>query len=135
MDHNPFISRNNDLFIMLTAGAGIHFANTYLTPMSVQLQFLLVLLFSICAGLLLNYLYQRLEWALFLILGIQAVALAPYLIDFAINGHFSLIHIIHSSFTTGKYSFFLLSSWIVGIPTGYIIQKLFMANYYRRSHF
>ena len=135
MDHNPFISKNNDIFIMLVAGILIHFFNTYLMSLTVQSQFVLVLLFSFSAGLLMNYLYQSLEWALFFLLGIQIVSASPFLIHYISYGDFSLIGFIQHSFNTRYYSLFLLSSWIIGIPMGYMVQKIFMNNYYRKRLF
>lgn len=133
MNHNPFISRNNDLFIMLIAGMCLHFVNSYLFPLTVQTQFLVILAFAFFSGLLMNYFYQSLEWALFFVLGLQIVTLAPYLIHYVYFKEIALLDLISSCIQTGRYSLFLLSSWIIGIPTGYFLQKLLMHNYYRKT--
>ena len=135
MDHNPFISRNNDLFIMLTAGASVFFLTTYLFPLSVQMQFVIILSLGFLAGLFMNYLYQSLEWALFFALGVQLIALSPLLIASLYQGDFILIELVRTGIEAGKYSLFLLSSWVIAIPSGYLLQKLIMGNYYRRRLF
>lgn len=132
---NPFITRNNDLFIMLIAGMGIHFASSYVIPISIQSQFLIVLSFSLIAGFLMNRLYQSLEWALFFLLGLQVVSLTPLVTFMVVSEQYTLVNLVQQGVASSRYSFFLLSSWLVGIPTGYILRKLFVGNYYRRGLF
>ncbi len=135
MDHNPFISRNNDLFIMLIAGMSIHFASSYVFPLTIQTQFLIVLGFAFLAGLFMNYLYQSLEWALFFMLGVSLVAATPLVTLFFTEDNYSLPILITHMIQTARYSLFLLSSWIVGIPVGFIVQKVLFGNYYRQGLF
>jgi len=133
MDHNPFISRNNDLFIMLLAGCGVIFFHNYVFPLSVQSQFLIVLSIGFMAGLFMTYLYQSLEWALFFALGVQLITLIPWIFSAYVRSHLNFAELIRAGVYTGEYSLFLLSSWIIAIPTGYMAQKLIMGNYYRRK--
>ena len=133
MDHNPFISRNNDLFMMLLGGSAIVFVNSHLYPMSVQAQFLAILAFGFLAGLFMNYLYQSLEWALFFAPGVQLVSLSSLAMHVFNGGSFVLAHWIRHAWATGEHSLFLLSSWIIAIPAGFMLQKLIMGDYYRRK--
>ena len=133
MDHNPFISRNNDLFIMLLAGCSVVFFHNYVLPLSVQSQFLIVLGIGLMAGLFMNYLYQSLEWALFFAIGVQTVSLLPWCLKAYASSQLNFVELIRAGVYTGEYSLFLLSSWIIAIPTGYMVQKLIMGNYYRRK--
>jgi len=135
MDHNPFISRNNDLFIMLIAGMAIHFASSYVLPLTIQTQFLIVLSFAFLAGLFMNYLYQSLEWALFFMLGVSLVAATPLLTLYLTEDSYTLPLLITHVLQTARYSFFLLSSWIVGIPVGFLLRKVLFGNYYRQGLF
>ena len=135
MNHNPFISRNNDLFIMVISGAITMFVNRYLLDLSVQAQFLMILTLGFLAGLFMNYLYQSLEWALFFALGIQFVALSPLAYQSWLTGAWDINLLIQQSTQAGHYSLFLLSSWIVAIPSGYLLQKLLMGDYYRKTLF
>ena len=135
MDHNPFISRNNDLFIMLIAGMAIHFASSYVLPLPIQTQFLIVLSFAFLAGLFMNYLYQSLEWALFFMLGVSLVAATPLLTLYLTEDSYTLPLLITHVLQTARYSFFLLSSWIVGIPVGFLLRKVLFGNYYRQGLF
>jgi hypothetical protein len=135
MDHNPFITRNNDLFIMLIAGMSILFTTSYVIPMSLQTQFLIVLGFAFLSGFFMSYLYQSLEWALFFMVGIQIVALSPSFISYLTQNDLSANHLIQQALTSSRYSLFLLSSWVVGIPAGFILKKLLFQNYYRRGLF
>ncbi len=133
MDHNPFVSRNNDLFIMLIAGSGIVFLNSYLLPLSVQHQFVLVLGFGFLSGLFMNYLYQSIEWALLFALGILLMTLFPWFLRAFWMDHLPVLEVIRATMKAGEYSLFLLSSWIIAIPSGFMLQKLVMGNYYRRN--
>lgn len=135
MDRNPFVSRNNDLFIMFFSGMGTMITTTYLLNLSVQAQFLMVLTIGFLGGLMMNYLYQSLEWALFFMIGIQMVALTPYLLGLASGQSMPMAYLIHHVMGVGRYGLFLLSSWILAIPAGYMLQRLIMGNYYRQSHF
>jgi len=69
MDHNPFVTRNNDLFITYFMGEG------------------------------------------------------------------SFATLIRSAFESGHYTGFLLTSWIIAVPLGFMLQKLIMSDYYRRTLF
>ena len=133
MDHNPFISRNNDLFMMLIGGSTIVFVNTYLLPLSVQAQFLAILTFGFLAGLFMTYLYQSLEWALFFALGVQLVAVTPLALGIMNGEIYTLSQWITHVWATGEHSLFLLSSWIIAIPTGFMTQRLIMGDYYRKK--
>ncbi len=133
MDHNPFISRNNDLFIMLFAGMGISLFNSQVFPLTVQQQFLLILGFGFMAGLFMTYLYQSLEWALFFTAGILIVSLFPWALRSVLTQDFLLIDMIREGLRAGKHSLFLLSSWIIAIPTGFMLQRLIMGDYYRKK--
>ena len=135
MDHNPFISRNNDLFIMLIAGCSIILTNNYIVPLSIQQQFLVILGFGFLSGLFMNYLYQSIEWALFFALGIQLVSLIPVALKSYYAGQFLLVEMLRQGITAGEHSLFLLSSWIIAIPAGFMLQKLLMGNYYRKKTF
>lgn len=135
MDHNPFITRNNDLFIMLMAGMAIQFANSYVVPLSVQHQFLIVLTFSFVAGLFLSSLFQSLEWAVFFALGVMIVALSPALITYGLQDAPDHVALISQLIRSSQYSFFLLSSWLFGIPVGYLVSRSLMGDYYRRGLF
>lgn len=135
MDRNPFISRNNDLFIMLLAGMAIHFASSYVLPLTIQIQFLTVLGFAFLAGLFMNYLYQSLEWALFFMLGVLLVAATPLVTLYFTADSYTLPQLITHMIQTTRYSFFLLSSWIVGIPVGFLLKKVLFGNYYRQGLF
>jgi hypothetical protein len=135
MDHNPFISRNNDLFTMLIMGMIFHIFNLYVFPINVQTQFLIILVFSFLSGLFMSFLYQCLEWALFFVLGIQIVTLAPTIKLLALGVKFNPYETIGLVLQTSQYSLFLLSSWIIGIPTGFLLQKLIMADYYKKRYF
>jgi len=120
---------------MLIAGASILFVNNYLLSLSVQAQFVIILSFGLLAGLFMSYLYQSLEWALFFALGVQLVALTPILIQNFNGSPLQISELVGLSLSTAKYSLFLLSSWIIAIPTGFMLQKLIMGNYYRRTLF
>ena len=133
MDHNPFISRNNDLFIMLIAGCAMAFTTRYLYSLSVQEQFIVMTGFGYMAGLFASYLYQSLEWAFFFALGVLLVFLTPLGFLAYQTGQLPLAQIIATSIESGQYSLFLLSSWIISIPTGLMTQKLLMGDYYRRN--
>ena len=82
-----------------------------------------------------SFLFQSLEWALFFVIGIQAVAVIPYGIDYFYQGQVSLAMLIQTVIQTAHYSGFLLSSWLFGIPLGYGIKKIVMHNYYRHTWF
>ena len=135
MDRNPFVSRNNDLFIMLFSGMGCMILFTYALSLSVQAQFLLVMTIGFIGGLLMNYLYQSLEWALFFMIGIQVIATFPDLIAITMGGEMPMAYLVQGIMDVGRYGLFLLSSWIVAIPSGYILQRLIMGNYYRQTLF
>lgn len=133
MDHNPFISRNNDLFIMLLAGSALVVINHYVFAMTVQQQFMVSLALGFLAGLFMSFLYQSLEWALVFTLGIQFVSLLPVVIK-ACSSHSLQLHVLaRTVIQAGHYSLFLLSSWLIAIPTGFMLQRLIMSNYYRRN--
>ncbi len=133
MDHNPFISRNNDLFIMLIAGSGMVLLTNHLLNLTIQQQFLLMLGFGFMAGLFMNYLYQSLEWALFFTVGVVTVNLFPWLLRAFLMDHLPIVEMIRAGITAGEYSLFLLSSWIIAIPAGFMLQKLVMGDYYKRK--
>lgn len=133
MDHNPFISRNNDLFIMIISGGAIVFFTNTLFQMSVQHQFLVSLSFAFLAGIFMSYLYQSLEWALFFALGAQLVGALPLIFRIFRGDSVPLIEWVRTGMLTGQHSLFLLSSWIIAIPCGFMVQKLIMENYYRRN--
>jgi hypothetical protein len=134
MDHNPFVTRNNDLFITYFSGVGTMVINQYVLNLSVQAQFLMVLSLGFMAGLFMNYFYQSLEWALFFALGIQTVTLGPIVLNVAM-GEGSFATLIRSAFESGHYTGFLLTSWIIAVPLGFMLQKLIMSDYYRRTLF
>jgi hypothetical protein len=133
MDHNPFVSRNNDLFIMLIAGSGMVLLTNHWLPMSVQQQFLVILGFGFLGGLFLNSLYQSIEWALLFTLGILITSLFPWGLRAFYLEQFPLVDIIRTALQAGEYSLFLLSSWIIAIPAGFMLQKLVMTDYYKRK--
>lgn len=135
MDNNPFVSRINDLIIMLIAGMSIHFVSRYLFPISVQTQFLIVLSFAFLSGLFMSYLYQSIEWALFFWLGIQSITLIPFLVLYLKTQSLPTHALFQAGLHSVQYSIFLLSSWLVGLPVGYMLQRLLMGNYYRQSFF
>lgn len=120
---------------MLIAGAGTFFIVNYGFSLSVQLQFLMVFGIGIFAGLFMSYLYQSLEWALFFAIGMQLVALFPEMLVIVLTKQVSLITMVEVALQTGRYSLFLLSSWVIAIPAGFMLQKLIMGNYYRRTLF
>lgn len=132
MDHNPFISRNNDLFIMFLTGAGFFVAQKYFFDLTVQSQFIAILTFGFFSGIFVSYLYHSLEWAIFFMLGLQAAATTPLLLSSALSNNFNLPAYFISIVETGEYGLFLLSSWIIAIPLGFIIQKMMVGDYYRR---
>ncbi|MEM7646954.1 MAG: hypothetical protein AAF203_08600 [Pseudomonadota bacterium] len=132
MENNPFISRNNDLFIMFFVGAGLYFTSLYVTPIAIQEQFLFCLGFSFLSGLFLNSLFETLEWAFFFLLGLLVVALSPYFLPLLSGQEVALTTLLRSLFDHTEYGCFLLSSWLIGIPGGYGLQKLLMHNYYRQ---
>jgi hypothetical protein len=133
MDHNPFITRNNDLIIMLVAGASIVCVNNFILPMSVQTQFLLVLGLGFLGGLFINALSDSLEWALFFILGVQLMTLGPWGVQSYLDGDLILKNLLTYALSTGEYSLFLISSWLMAIPCGFMIQKIIMGDYYKRK--
>lgn len=135
MDRNPFISQNSDLFIMLLAGITINLARNYVPVFTVQSQFLVVLTFAFLCGLFMSYLYQSIEWAFFFVLGIQIVALTPFVHAYLYENQLMLPQMIANSIEIGRYSCFLLSSWIIGIPAGLMVKKLVSTNYHRRGLF
>lgn len=118
---------------MLIAGSGIVFLNSYLLPLSVQHQFVLVLGFGFLSGLFMNYLYQSIEWALLFALGILLMTLFPWFLRAFWMDHLPVLEVIRATMKAGEYSLFLLSSWIIAIPSGFMLQKLVMGNYYRRN--
>lgn len=132
MDHNPFISRNNDLFMMLIAGISIHFVSAYLLPLSVQTQFVIILIFATFSGLMMSYFSQCVEWALLFMAGLQVVTVIPYLLYFMKHQQLDILGMLNHGYHIGYYGLFLLSSWIIGIPLGFMSKKLLMNNYYRK---
>ena len=126
---------NNDLTLTFLAGVTIVFLNNHIFPLSIQVQFLAILIFGFIAALFMDYLYQSLEWALFFVLGVFSIGLAPLALTSYAQGSLNIPFLIQQGFFYGKHSLFLLSSWIIAIPTGFFLQKLIMANYYRRRHY
>ena len=120
---------------MLFSGMGCMILFTYALSLSVQAQFLLVMTIGFIGGLLMNYLYQSLEWALFFMIGIQVIATFPDLIAITMGGEMPMAYLVQGIMDVGRYGLFLLSSWIVAIPSGYILQRLIMGNYYRQTLF
>lgn len=135
MDNTPFISRNNDLFIMLFAGMTTMYVNQYVIDLSIQAQFLMVMSIGALAGLFIGALYHSVEWAMFFVIGAAIVAVAPLAIQGFVAQKLYLNQMIEILLQTGRYCLFLLSSWIIAIPSGYLVQKILMNKYYRRSHF
>lgn len=107
--------------------------NQYILHLSFQAQFLMVLTLGFIAGLFMSKFYQSLEWAFFFALGILSVNMTPSLLEL-INGG-PLTSLIHHVFQSGHYVGFLLTSWMIAIPIGYITQKVLMSDYYRRTLF
>jgi len=135
MDHNPFIARNNDLFIMLIAGMAVQFASQYVFPLSLQQQFVIVLSFSFLSGLFLSSLFQSLEWALFFAMGVLLVTTTPFAIQYGLQETPDTLQILTQIILSSHQAFFLLSSWLVGIPVGYFFTRVLIGNYYRRGLF
>lgn len=135
MDRNPFISQNNDLFIMLFAGVTMRLAQVHIPQFSLQHQFMVILAFAFLCGMFMTYLYQSLEWALFFVLGIQLVAIAPFAYAYIYHQQVMIPQMIMNAIEVGQYSCFLLTSWLVGVPLGMMLKKLVSTNYHRRGLF
>ena len=133
MNQDGFVTQNGDLLIMSLVGAGIVLLPSYSAIFSVQQQFLLILAFSFLAGLFLDSLTQALEWALFFSLGLLLIALSCDFYENPNAFHLGNIHYFYDlvSFYF-QYCSFLLSSWLIGIPLGYGLQKVVMGGYYRQ---
>lgn len=131
MNTNQQNTSNNDLLIMLGMGGIIYTVTHGLLPLSLQHQFLVSLIFSLVAGLFMTSFLQSLEWSFFFALGMQVVTLAPLAINALLTDQFSAITLIQQALSTGYSSLFLLSPWLIGIPAGFMLQKLIMTNYYR----
>lgn len=135
MDRNPFISQNNDLFIMLFAGVTMRLAQMYIPAFSLQQQFMVILAFAFMCGMFMTFLYQSLEWALFFVLGIQLVSMAPYGFAYINKQPVMLPDLIMNAIEVGQYSCFLLTSWLIGVPVGMMLKRLVSTNYQRRGIF
>ncbi len=135
MDHHPLISKMNDLIIMFIAGISIQLSHFYIAPMTIQTQFLLILFFSFFSGLFMSYLYQSIEWALFFALGIQTITIIPFALFYIQTKTLPLNDFLMAIYQSGHHTLFLLSSWLVGIPVGFLFQKFIMGNYYKERLF
>lgn len=132
MKNTSFINRNNDLLINFLAGASMVLLVNFF-PFSVQSQFLMVLTFGFFSGIFMNHLYQSLEWAFFFFLGILSVAIFPDALRVTLGGTVHTVEFVRTGMQAVEYGAFLLSSWIISIPLGLLLQKLLRTDYLKRN--
>ena len=135
MNSHPFVRKTNDLLIMLIAGMAIVAITQFIYPLPAQKQFLMMLGFGFVSGLFLSSLLSSIEWALFFFMGVQIMTLTPSMLNFILADSNTPLNLAPVIFESSRYSLFLLSSWIISIPVGYMLQKLVMSNYFKERLF